>query len=45
MQQRVQDCTGKQCVPLVWTISPHLAKAAPQVLLWFYAQATGTQSD
>ena len=47
MKQRLQRCLppASPCLPLLWTLSPHLAHAAPDVMRWFYAAAAATQRD
>jgi hypothetical protein len=46
-QQRIADCvaTGAPCAPLTWSISPHLARLAPDLLAWYYEQSHRTASD
>jgi hypothetical protein len=46
-RQRVDDCAkaDSACPPLTWTISPHLARLAPDVLRWYYDQSHVTRSD
>ena len=43
----VDDCAtpGSACPPLTWTISPHLAQLAPDLLEWYYAQSHWTGTD
>jgi hypothetical protein len=45
--ERVGDCAtaGNACAPLTWTISPHLAQLAPDLLQWYYAQSHQTGKD
>jgi hypothetical protein len=45
--QRVAECGagGAACAPLTWSISPHLAQLAPDVLGWYYEQSRRTGSD
>ena len=49
MKQRVAACAardGGACAyPLVWTLSPHLLYAAPDMLAWYVAQAKATGAD
>ncbi len=46
-QQRIADCeaTPDVCPPLTWSISPHLAQVAPEVLSWYYEQSHRTKKD
>ncbi|MFO0627067.1 MAG: hypothetical protein U0325_15775 [Polyangiales bacterium] len=46
-RQRLASCAaaGAPCPPLTWTISPHLAQLAPDVLRWYYEQARRTGRD
>ncbi len=46
-QERVSDCAtaGSACPPLTWSISPHLAQLAPDLLQWYYAQSHQTGKD
>ncbi len=45
--QRLADCkaVNNACPPLTWTISPHLAQLAPDLLDWYYAQSHKTGND
>lgn len=45
--RRVAACTKDPagCAPLSWSVSPHLARLAPDVLGWYYAQSRRTQRD
>ncbi len=45
--QRVADCQvpNAACPSLTWTISPHLAQVAPDVLVWYYEQARKSGHD
>lgn len=47
LRQRVAACReGKDsCPPLTWTISPHLARIAPDVLKWYYKRSRDTGND
>ena len=46
MEQRVASCrSGAACPPLSWSISPHLARLAPDMLHWYYRQAATTGRD
>lgn len=46
-QKRVTSCTASPdtCAPLSWSVSPHLARLAPDVLGWYYAQSHRTKKD
>lgn len=46
-EQRIADCkaTPDLCPPLSWSISPHLAQLAPDVLGWYYEQSHKTGKD
>jgi hypothetical protein len=46
-QQRIADCaaSGAACAPLTWSISPHLARLAPDLLAWYYEQSHRSRSD
>jgi hypothetical protein len=45
--QHVESCAsgGAACLPLSWSISPHLARLAPDVLRWYYDQSHRTRRD
>lgn len=43
--QRVDACASGPCPPLTWTISPHLAALAPDLLRWYYDQSHRTGAD
>ena len=45
--QRLTDCAQEDnaCVPLSWSISPHLARIAPDVLEWYYDKSRQTGKD
>lgn len=45
--QRLADCrkADNACQPLTWSISPHLASLAPDVLKWYYASLRQTGRD
>lgn len=47
MKQRVERCgyPAAPCAPLLWTLSPHLARAAPDIMRWFFAAAAASQRD
>lgn len=46
-RQRLADCEAADgaCPPLTWTISPHLARLAPDLLRWYYEQSHVTGND
>lgn len=47
LRQRLEDC-GKAdtaCEPVTWSISPHLARIAPDVLAWYYRSSRRTGRD
>ncbi len=46
-RERLTDCqsAGAACVPLTWSISPHLAELAPDLLGWYYALSHQTGKD
>ncbi len=46
-KQRLADCQSANgaCPPLTWTISPHLAQLAPDLLGWYYEQAHKSGRD
>jgi hypothetical protein len=46
-RQRLADCqnVGNACPPLTWTISPHLARLAPDLLEWYYGVSHRTGKD
>ena len=46
-RQRLDDCAtpDSACPPLTWTISPHLARIAPDLLRWYYDQSHKTKND
>jgi len=46
-RQRVAACQSGSapCPPLTWTISPHLAQLAPDLLRWYYDQSHRTGHD
>ena len=46
-QQRIADCeaTPDVCPALSWSISPHLAQIAPDVLHWYYEQSRRSGKD
>ena len=43
--QRVADCAASACAPLTWSISPHLARLAPDLLAWYYDQSHRSGRD
>jgi hypothetical protein len=44
--ERVNDCaTDSACLPLTWTISPHLPQLAPDLTRWYYDQSHQTGKD
>lgn len=45
LQQRLKECRTKPCFPLLWSMSPHLAWAAPNLLRAFYNQTLQTGMD
>lgn len=47
LRQRLSDCakTDNSCRPITWTMSPHLASIAPDVLEWYYASTHRTGMD
>jgi hypothetical protein len=47
MKQRLQRCSSPAppCAPLLWTLSPHLMSAAPDIMRWFFSAAATTQRD
>ncbi len=47
IRQRIDACrAGKEsCPPLTWSISPHLARIAPDVLKWYYKMSRDTGKD
>jgi len=47
LNQRLAACdqAGTTCAPLTWSISPHLARVAPDVLHWYYAKLRQTGQD
>lgn len=47
IRQRLDACrTGDDsCPPLTWSISPHLARIAPEVLTWYYKMSYATGRD
>jgi hypothetical protein len=49
MESRVSHCqedkSKRGCFPLIWSISPHLLYAAPDILEWFYEQSYITGND
>jgi hypothetical protein len=46
-QKRVAACeaSAADCAPLTWSVSPHLARLAPDVLGWYYAKSHQTKRD
>jgi hypothetical protein len=46
-RQRAAACEGGEdsCPPLTWSISPHLARIAPDVLKWYYKMSYATGKD
>jgi hypothetical protein len=45
-RQRVDAClAGEACPPLTWSISPHLARIAPDLLRWYYDRSHETGRD
>lgn len=47
LRQRAEACRAgaESCPPLTWTVSPHLARIAPDVLQWYYAMSRETGND
>lgn len=47
LRQRLADCEKPEnsCAPLTWSISPHLANIAPDVLQWYYSMSKKTGKD
>lgn len=46
-RQRAEACRAGEefCPPLTWSISPHLARLAPDVLKWYYKMSHDTGKD
>jgi len=46
-RHRLDTCQSGSapCPPLTWTLSPHLARIAPDLLRWYYDQSHRTGSD
>lgn len=46
-RQRLTACAAANalCPPLTWTISPHLANLAPDLLTWYYQKSHETKRD
>ena len=47
LRQRLSDCeqADNSCEPITWSISPHLARIAPDVLEWYYESSHRTGRD
>lgn len=46
MEERVNNCQqGRGCFPLLWTISPRVLLAAPDMARWYYNQSYITKHD
>lgn len=47
LRQRAEACRAGEasCPPLTWSISPHLARIAPDVLKWYYRMGQETGKD
>jgi len=47
INQRLDDCRQpvNSCAPITWSISPHLAYIAPDVLAWYYDVGRETGKD
>lgn len=47
IRQRAEACSQGEafCPPLTWSISPHLARIAPDVLKWYYEMSHATGND
>jgi hypothetical protein len=45
--QRLSDCEqpDNSCQPITWSISPHLARLAPDVLEWYFQKSHATGKD
>lgn len=46
-QQRIADCEANPstCLPLTWSVSPHLGRLAPDVLRWYYERSHRSRKD
>jgi hypothetical protein len=47
LRQRMADCEqpDNSCEPITWSISPHLAHIAPDILEWYYEMSRRTGKD
>ena len=47
LRERIDNCASSPatCAPLTWSLSPHLAELAPDVLEWYFATSEGTGQD
>ncbi len=47
LRQRLDDCskTENSCEPITWSISPHLATIAPDILEWYHETTRQTGKD
>lgn len=47
LRQRAEACRAGEdsCPPLTWSISPHLARIAPDILKWYYKMSYDTAND
>jgi hypothetical protein len=44
-EQRAAACAVAACFPLLWSLSPHLLKLAPDMLRWFYNASLASRAD
>ena len=40
-----QQAAGKECFPLLWTMSPQLLHLAPEMISWYYNESYKTKAD
>ncbi|HMV69623.1 MAG TPA: hypothetical protein PKA64_22465 [Myxococcota bacterium] len=47
LRQRIAACAEDPavCAPLTWSLSPHIARLAPDILTWYYATSSQTGRD
>ena len=47
LRQRLEDCEKAEnsCAPISWSISPHLATLAPDILEWYHEKTRQTGKD